>query len=98
MRRFVYTIVAVCIFLLAGCIKNDLPHPVVDLQITSIDIDGIIGSPVIDEVGRTVTVELYEQTDIQNVEIKSVTHTEGATASQNIVDYLPNYQHMVQLS
>lgn len=85
MRRFVYTIVAVCIFLLAGCIKNDLPHPVVDLQITSIDIDGIIGSPVIDEVGRTVTVELYEQTDIQNVEIKSVTYTEGATASQNIV-------------
>lgn len=80
--NFVTMLCALCF---AGCIKNDLPYPVVELQITSIGVEGIIGEPAIDEVGRTVTVELEEQTDIQNVNITSVTYTEGATPSLDIV-------------
>ena len=56
-----------------GCIENDLPYPVVKLHITSIDVEGIIGEPVIDESARKVMVELHEQTDIQTVEISGVT-------------------------
>lgn len=66
---------------MTGCIDNDLPYPVVELQITSLQAEGIIGEPVIDEVARTVTIELQEQTDIENVKINSVTFTEGAKAS-----------------
>ena len=69
----------------AGCIKNDLPYPVVELKISSIAIEGIIGEPIIDEAQRTVTVELQEQTDIQNVEISAVEYSENATPSKNIV-------------
>lgn len=68
-----------------SCIENDLPYPVVELQIKSIAIDGIVGQPAIDEVNRTVTVELQEQTDIQNVRISAVEYTEGATPSADIV-------------
>ena len=68
-----------------GCIKNDLPYPVVELLITSIEIEGALTPPVIDEVAHTVEVELEEQTDIQNVEISSVAYTQGATASRDIV-------------
>lgn len=78
-------IFALCLLFNAGCIENDLPYPVVELQITSIEIEGVKSQPVIDEVTRTVSVELYEQTDIENVRISSVTYTEGATPSEDIV-------------
>ena len=67
-------IFALCLLFNAGCIENDLPYPVVELQITSIEIEGVKSQPVIDEVTRTVSVELYEQTDIENVRISSVTY------------------------
>ena len=83
--RYIYMVALLCGLSLVGCIKNDLPYPVVELQITSIDVEGIIGTPTIDEVGRVVTLELEEQTDIQNVEINAVNYTEGAKLSQEIV-------------
>lgn len=85
MKIFLNFVTMLCALCFVGCVKNDLPYPVVELQITSIGVEGIIGEPAIDEVGRTVTVELEEQTDIQNVNITSVTYTEGATPSLNIV-------------
>lgn len=84
--RHIFSIVGLLLTLMAGgCIKNDLPYPVVELQITSIDVEGIIGEPTIDEVAHTVSVELEEQTDIQNVDIKSVSYTDGARPSYDIV-------------
>lgn len=85
MKIFLNFVTMFCALCFVGCIKNDLPYPVVELQITSIGVEGIIGEPAIDEVGSTVTVELEEQTDIQNVNITSVTYTEGATPSLDIV-------------
>ena len=84
-RKYISIIFGLSLLLLEGCIKNDIPYPVVELQITSIDIEGALSAPVIDEVTRTVTVELEEQTDIRNVKINAVTYTEGATVSQDIV-------------
>ena len=69
----------------ASCIENDLPYPVVKLNVTSIDVEGIIGTPAIDEAARTVVVELHEQTDIQNVKINNITYTEGAEPSREVV-------------
>lgn len=84
-RKYISLLLGMVMLLGAGCIKNDLPYPVVELLITSIEIEGALTPPVIDEVAHTVEVELEEQTDIQNVEISSVTYTEGATASRDIV-------------
>ena len=81
-----FTLLAVLLTLtFVGCIENDLPYPVVKLHITSIDVEGIIGEPVIDESARKVTVELHEQTDIQNVEISGVTYTDKARPSREVV-------------
>lgn len=87
LRRNIISAIAIIIsgLILTGCIKNDLPYPVVELKINSISIEGIVGEPIIDEAQRTVTVELHEQTDIQNVKINAVEYTENATPSHNIV-------------
>ena len=84
-RKYISLLLGMVMLLGVGCIKNDLPYPVVELLITSIEIEGALTPPVIDEVAHTVEVELEEQTDIQNVEISSVTYTQGATASRDIV-------------
>ena len=72
-------------FLSVGCIKNDLPYPVVELQITSLAADGLIGDPVIDEVNRQVVLTLAEQTDIENVTISAVSYSENATPSMEVI-------------
>lgn len=85
-RNIVYAIVLVLgILFLSGCIKNDLPYPVVELKINSISAEGLIGEPVINEAERTVTLQLQEQTDIQNVKINAVEYTEQTTPSKDIV-------------
>lgn len=85
MSKICVAVCAVAALLFWSCIENDLPLPVVDLQIKSIDVDGLIGKPIIDEVNRTVTLELQEQTDIRNVEIKAVEYTENAKPSDDII-------------
>ena len=88
MRGFFRYITLLAVFValaFAGCIENDLPYPVVKLNVTSIDVEGIIGTPAIDEAARTVVVELHEQTDIQNVKINNITYTEGAEPSREVV-------------
>ena len=72
------SLLTICSF--AGCIENDIPYPVVELQITSLQADGVIGEPLIDEVNRKVTLTLEESTDIENVNITSVAYTDEALA------------------
>ncbi|MBR5281806.1 MAG: PCMD domain-containing protein [Alistipes sp.] len=83
--RYLTLLAALLTLTFVGCIENDLPYPVVKLHITSIDVEGIIGEPVIDESARKVMVELHEQTDIQNVEISGVTYTDKARPSREVV-------------
>ncbi len=71
--------------LLASCLKNDIPYPVVEMDILSIAVEGASGDPVIDPLACTVVVPLAETTDIQNVDITAVEYTEGARPSDNIV-------------
>ena len=84
-RRYIYALVVAATTLVVGCIKNDLPYPVIELLITSLSVEGLEGEPVIDESARKVTLTLQEQTDIQNVVITDVAYSENATPSINIV-------------
>lgn len=68
-----------------GCIRNDIPYPVVPLEILSIEGEGFTCSvKEIDPVTHTATLQLDEQTDIRNVTITSITLTEGAEASREL--------------
>ena len=67
--------------LLAGCIHNDLPYPVVTINIEAIEAEGLDGAAQINAAQQTVILPLLETTDIRNVHITSVTLTEGGQSS-----------------
>lgn len=67
---------------LAACIKNDLPKPVVDLFIASLDVEGTNGDVVLDRATYTATIPLAEETNIEAVQFKSITF--GADVVTNV--------------
>lgn len=74
-----YAAVAVlALFSFTACIDNDVPYPVVKLDIVSLTADGVKGSPTIDATAHTVDMVLEETTDIRKVNITEVVTTEGA--------------------
>ena len=59
---------------LASCIKNDVPRPVVDLYIASLDVEGTSGDIVLDRSTYTATIPLAEETNIEAVQFKKITY------------------------
>ena len=58
---------------LASCIVNDLPKPVVDLYIASLDVEGTNGEIVLDRSTYTATIPLAEESNIEAVQFKTIT-------------------------
>ena len=81
MKMFRYLMVALVGTIAVGCIKNDVPYPVVKLDIVSMDVEGAKSAPAIDATAHSVVIDLEETTDIRNVKINSVEMTEGATST-----------------
>lgn len=75
MRRFfTYLFALAWIPLLAGCIENDIPYPVVELEITALEGEGFtLGPSDIDRTSRTVTLRLDETVDLRRVTITKAT-------------------------
>ena len=84
-KIYLTVITAIASLSIAGCIHNDLPYPVVELEITGIEVEGTSGPCVINSVNRTVTIPLLETTDIRNVDITSISYSEKAKASESLV-------------
>lgn len=70
MKRILIYILA-GLFLMTGCITNDIPYPVVVPHITSFDVAGA-ESVQIDSENQVITVNFSETTDIRRVEVRSV--------------------------
>lgn len=79
MSRLFRILTAGLILGLSACIHNDIPYPVIELQITGVEGEGF--TTVIDASQRIVTLNLDEQTDIRNVRIDRITATEQAEIS-----------------
>ena len=58
---------------LSSCITNDLPKPVVDLFIASLEVEGANGEIVLDRSTYTATIPLAEETNIEAVKFNSIT-------------------------
>ncbi len=72
MRR--YIIIFLSLVWLSACIRNDIPYPVVELYITSIEGDGFtMNEPNNDE--RTILLSLDEDTDIEQVRFTNVSYS-----------------------
>lgn len=61
-----------------GCIRNDIPYPIIKLDILTVEAEGMKSTPKIDATNHTVKLELEETADIRNVHITNVATTEGA--------------------
>ena len=68
-RTLIYLFLS--IFLLAGCIHNDLPYPIVVPHITSMEVQDAVEVDINYET-HTVTVYVSETTDLKTVVIQSV--------------------------
>ena len=71
MTRYLKTALLAAAALLASCIHNDIPYPVVELRIASVEGQGFSVSEN-NVTSRTVTLSLDEATDIRNVQIDAV--------------------------
>ncbi len=83
MRKFITLIAA--LLALSSCIENDIPYPVVELDILDIEVEGATGEPTIDRANRKITVDIAENIDIRNVKITDIKYSEGATLSRNMI-------------
>ena len=77
---FRYLGVGVVVALLGGCIENDIPYPVIKLDIVGVEVEGLKSQPIINATDHTVQLELEETTDMRHVNINSISVTEGAQA------------------
>ena len=78
MKRLIVYIFLLTTFL--GCIKNDLPYPVIVPRITGMDVEGA-NNVNISSGQQSVIITLDETTDIKNVKIKSISFADERTVS-----------------
>lgn len=83
MKHFITIIAALTA--LCSCIKNDIPYPIVELEVTAIDVEGAVGEPIIDRFNRTISFTLAENVDIQSVNITKFEYSVGATLSRDMI-------------
>ena len=82
MKRYIkYLTLALLSVVCFGCIENDIPYPVVKLEILGVEAEGLTSPAKIDVANKSVTLEFEETTDIRNAVITDITVTEGATTS-----------------
>ena len=79
-----YSFLFLLSFLLNGCIENDIPYPVIKMQVLQFAVDGQIGSAAIDTDNRVVSVSLEEGVDVRNVKINKLELTDGCKTDLNI--------------
>jgi hypothetical protein len=80
MKTIISKILILCVaaITLSGCLKNDLPYPIVELKFLSMGAEGEVSGAEIDNANRNVTLTLGETVNLSNVKILSYTVTEGA--------------------
>lgn len=84
--RYIDYIGLLMIFILSGCIHNDLPYPTITQTITSLAVKGQSREAYIDSLSLKATVYLEEATDIQNVEFTQFTVSTDGEADINLLD------------
>lgn len=80
--------------MLLSCIKNDIGYPKIALAITAISVDGQEGNANISTTDRIVTINLDETADPRNIQVKTLSVTEGATSTLmagNVINLMQPY-------
>ena len=95
-KKVFYLIVST--FMLASCIENDIPYPIVEAQILSIEVEGQCNGPdsqsseaVINNKERTVTLYVNDKVDLTQLNVQSLQATEKTSFK---VEGYPNFPSM----
>ncbi len=84
--KHIYSLVEAVLIVvsLSGCLKNDIPYPTITAKFISMSAEGEVSGAVIDDVSRSVTLNLGESVDMTNVRVLSYSVTEGAEVSADL--------------
>lgn len=82
MNRILRILLSTALLAASACIRDNIPYPVVELEILSVEGEGFTAS--IDRSAREVVLKLDETTDIGRVKILSVQLSDGAQPSQEL--------------
>lgn len=85
MTKSYISVLLLLLLALAGCIKNDLPYPKIQQNITSIAAVGQSREAIIDSLGLEVKIFLEETTDIMNVRFDDFSVSAGGTADPDLL-------------
>lgn len=85
-RAIAMPVLSVLFATLTSCIKNDIPYPRIQPDITAIDAEGLISPAEIDPASRLVVMRFDETVDMENVDITSYSLSEGASIVKNGFD------------
>ena len=87
MRSIIYSVFSVILFLsVTGCIKNDLPYPRIQQNITNLVAEGQSRVALIDSVTRDAVIYLEETTDIEKVRFSEFTISDGGSSDINLLE------------
>ena len=76
--KYMVVVAVALLFVVFGCIENDIPYARLQCNFTSISAEGEERPTVIDTMYRKVTFYLSEEVDIHSVKIASYTLSEEA--------------------
>ncbi len=71
MRRYLLLLLPLVLF---SCIENNIPYPIVELYITSVEGDGFVMNEP-NNVERTIVLSLDEDTNIEDVRFSSINYS-----------------------
>jgi hypothetical protein len=88
MKNFKVIICAASLFafLLAGCIKDDIPYPRIAQKIVAIAAEGQYQSAYIDSIAYEATLYLDETVDIQNVKFTEFRISDEGSSDTNLLE------------
>lgn len=85
-RAIAATLATAAMMLTSGCLKNDIPYPRIQPDITAIEAEGLLSPAEIDVPGRMVVMKFDESVDLSNVDITSYSLSEGASIVNGDLD------------
>ncbi len=85
-RAIAATLATAAMMLTNGCLKNDIPYPRIQPDITAIEAEGLLSPAEIDVPGRMVVMKFDESVDLSNVDITSYSLSEGASIVNGDLD------------
>lgn len=83
-RLTLLSIITATAALLNGCIKNDIPLPLIQARFTAFEVAGATRAPKIDNRLQTVTVYVDEWTDPRSIKVDSVAYNEGEPVKSSV--------------